>query len=915
MIPQPITVFISSCMRSEELRIVRQHICEEVDRTGLFRAWAFERHGASSIPAKEDYLLGVHESEVCVFVVESEFAVTEAMQSEIDEARSLGRKSFFYFYKRSPDERIALQEVLCGPEHPTTFEVSSLDKLPKQIVGDLQYELTRIYRLVDKDFSYQSLLAGGPEALVADATWEDAIVGKTPVVNYPKTKAFFAKFAFGIDSPASSKREIVSRLAEKSPASVSKNDLDDCCALLLEVVLGNRTMKEFNVAILHDEIDSQLPREYAEVSRIRWRAIQSYYLGDVQAAMRYMREAHGVAVCNGVAEWLIDDLLIDLRNLDAMQRGVVASIGEYQQQLSEKDKPLVYPVADRFNSEMYGALIDESYKRAQQSASTVVIGNDVTRFLDSLAGLTMVSVLYGSLTYIRLIPAKLRRVVYIVNLQYPSSRLERVMMKLALAGGDIQDARNLLNAYGEMTKGLNAAEADEAFNFVEASAAGSGRNNAIREAFSVFGSYMSDMGFEAALAIVRDIVENSLIDDSLPENSLSCLMANAPRIADNEWLLDVCQRAMKRGPRTLWNEEGIKMLASGSFMLDELDKSSAETALALVGATATDDQSAKEKLASVLSLFRRDNRYVERVDALAHDLPELCRMDYEINWPDCDFADLPRVIKSCISRIRSDNETQGVGGAYTYGLDNYIIVEYAAEAVGSIPDELLIESAKVCFETLHAQRQTIASKCRALRLLVFLDGASRSAHDLIKSQIGDTQLPEAGLWHISIIGGPYEQSLAIAELSLLRAAVLEEEGINVRTGISVMLRANAFSQIKFAEFVARMARSGLFVRTPPIESSRIVAILQVMAENPSHEVSVSAYRTLACLIDDANFGREVVAMFCEAFDNAGLRVKHAILNALESHPECFAERADALWAKAYEDSNYYIRMRAVKRDR
>ena len=176
-------------------------------------------------------------------------------------------------------------------------------------------------------------------------------------------------------------------------------------------------------------------------------------------------------------------------------------------------------------------------------------------------------------------------------------------------------------------------------------------------------------------------------------------------------------------------------------------------------------------------------------------------------------------------------------------------------------------------------------------------------------------MPEAGLWHISIIGGPYEQSLAIAELSLLRAAVLEEEGINVRTGISVMLRANAFSQIKFAEFVARMARSGLFVRTPPIESSRIVAILQVMAENPSHEVSVSAYRTLACLIDDANFGREVVAMFCEAFDNAGLRVKHAILNALESHPECFAERADALWAKAYEDSNYYIRMRAVKRDR
>lgn len=911
MIPQPITVFISSCMKSEELKAVRQRICDAVDDTGMFRAWAFERHGASSIPAKEDYLLGVHGSEVCVFIIESEFGVTGPMQSEIDEACSLGKKSFYYFCKRSPDEHIPLQEELRGPEFPTTFEVSSLDDLPEQIAGDLQYEMTLIYRLVDKDFSYQSLLGGGSETLVSDATWADAIVGKTPVVNYPKTKAFFAKFAFGIDRPSPGMRDIVSELVEVASAPALENGLDDCCALLLEVVLGSRTMKELNVAMLHDEIDLQLPSEYAEVSKIRWRAIQSFYLGAIQAALDHMREAHDVAEHNGVAEWLVDDILIDLRNLDAMQRGIIANIGEYQQRLSEKDKPLVYPVADRFNSDMYGSLIDESYKRALQPASTVVIGNDVTRFLDGLAGLTMVSVLYGSLTYIRLISAKLRRVVYVVNLQYPSCRLERVMLKLALAGGDTKDARNLLNAYGDMMRGLDAAEADEVFRFVEASAAGSTRKEAVREAFSILGSYMSDAGFDAALVTVRSLVEDSLLNDSLPGNSLSCLAANAPRIADKEWLLDVCCRSMEHEPGTFWHVEGVKMLASGSFMLDELDDASAETALKLARSVVVDDQLGKEHLASALVLFREDSRYAERVDAIARDLPLLCRMDYEVNCPNCDFADLPKLIESRINKICSDNETQGEGGKYTYGLDDYIIIESAAEAAVSLSDELLAKAAEACFATLCAPRQTIASKCRALRLLAFLCGASSPVQDLVKSQIGGIELLESERWRLSVIGAPYELSLATVELSVLKVAVFGDGDADVRIGISSMLRVGAFCQMEFAAFVGRMARSGLFARIPPIESSRVIAVLQAMAEGSSREVSVSAYRALADLIDDANYGQEIVAMFQAVFDDAGLRAKHAILNALESHPECFAECADELWAKAAGDSNYYIRMRAA----
>ena len=913
MKPNPITVFVSSCMRSEELKRVRADICEAIDRTGLFRAWAFERHGASSIPAGEDYLLGVHEAEACVFVIEAGFGVTGPMQREIDEAHFLGKKSFFYFCKRSPDEHIPLQEELHSPEYSTSFEVGSLGELPEQIADDLQYELTRLYRLVDRDFSYQNLLGGGQELPVSVATWADAIVGKAPVVNYPKTKAFFAKFAFGIDPPALSTHDVVSELTGEASAPVPENVLDDCCALLLEVVLGDRTMRELNIAMLHDEIDSKLPQEYAEVSKIRWRAIQSFYLGDVQAAFERMGEAHDVAKRNSVAEWLIDDLLIDLRNLDAMQRGIIANIGEYQQQLSEKDKPLVYPVADRFNSEMYGALIDESYKRSLQSVSTVVIGNDVTRFLDGLAGQTMVSVLYGSLTYIRLIPAKLRRVVYVVNLQYPSSHLERVMLKLALADGDVGDARSLLNSYVGIMGGLTADEADEAFRFVEASAAGTARSAAVREAFAVFGSYMSDAGFDAALSTVRGFVESSLLEDSSPGNALSCLAANAPRIADKEWLLDVCRRAMGRGSRTLWHNEGIKMLSSGTLMLDELGDSSAETALELIESAVADDQSAKDGVAGALSLFRRDGRYAERIDSLACGLPALYRMDYQVNCPDCDFADLPGLIESCVERIHSDNETQGEGGAYAYGLDHYIIIEYAAEAAGTLPNELLADAAEACLETLRAPRQTISSKCGALRLLVFLDGMSDPTHSLIKSQIRGIELTDAGLWHVSIVGGPYDLVLATAELSFLKALALEQADGALRMGISSMLRAGAFSQVKFADLVGRAARSGSFARIPSVESSRIVALLQAMAGGPSREVSVSAYRALACLIDDASFGDEVAAMFQAEFDDAGLRAKHAILDALESNPERFLESGDALWAKASDDSNYYIRMRARKK--
>ena len=130
--------------------------------------------------------------------------------------------------------------------------------------------------------------------------------------------------------------------------------------------------------------------------------------------------------------------------------------------------------------------------------------------------------------------------------------------------------------------------------------------------------------------------------------------------------------------------------------------------------------------------------------------------------------------------------------------------------------------------------------------------------------------------------------------------------------VSAMHRISDFGQIRFAEFVSVIASSNGFERLPVALASRIISFLQSMTESDSREVFVAAYRSLGELIGDEMFGMEVAALFESSFAECENRAKHAVLNALEQHPERFDEAGERIWEQALHDGCYYIRERAKR---
>ena len=86
-----IRVFISSkCDNDGAFTRLRCKLAREIDETGVFAAYLWERGGASTTMAEENYRMEVRDSDVCVFILGHAADVPTGVQNEVDEAQRDG---------------------------------------------------------------------------------------------------------------------------------------------------------------------------------------------------------------------------------------------------------------------------------------------------------------------------------------------------------------------------------------------------------------------------------------------------------------------------------------------------------------------------------------------------------------------------------------------------------------------------------------------------------------------------------------------------------------------------------------------------------------------------------------------------------------------------------------------------------
>lgn len=882
-----IKIFVSSCMKSERFMRVRAQIEQELKKNDYIDPYIFEFTGASSTSSEDDYRLRIRDSDLCIFIIDDEFQVTSGVRNELDEATANNKKCLYYFYKNNPNCEIPLQTQLRGPRVPKTYEVKSLDQLPGQISRDIRNEIVIHYHEYCCDWLiYNTDGLSGLQQASFDAA---QFLGpqKIEFGNFPATKNFLSQFVFGIRQQ-----------------ETSESEFDEYVKLICEMVLTGKSIRRINISLLLDEIQNRVPSEFFETISHRWKGIQHYWKNDKAASLSSFQQALIIAKEAGLPDWFIYDMLIDLRNISNEMNNLTLGL-EYQQQIDNIKTIMVYPLMDRANGDMRGELTKELIKTRERNSHAVIIGSDITRFVSGIAKMTAIASLFGSWTYLRLLPEKLGEILSILLVIHDSLSIKEALLKLKLAKGKHKDTFAYLSANSSLFCGISQVSAQDIYSYVRETSSPLNNNAAIYEAFSWLGSYLTDIDFENARNDIVSMVEAELETNPRPtDNLFQSLSANCWRL-DEQWLLEVCCKAIEKGRNTYWRTDAMKLAARG-FNLDSSSRDLADRFLNDLKCALQDEEHDFTSLSrALLRTEALSTSFQHKIGELLDMLPDFYRVESTINQEGENQEQLIELVNKKISSIRKDNQNQGKNGAFSFAArDSFEVLSLSLDQISTDNDNLRREALYAAFETLCTEKQLTQTKQNALIFLINQVATSSSGCEMAQ----DMQHEKIEI-HPGCSFGNYSAETLHFGKTVLEYLIGFESSSQFRLEISRMYPKSDFEKIESMRILEQVISNRDALKDDLILKTCIVSYLQAIASAEKRELRHPAFRLLSLMANDGNLGRDVQSFLLQAFPNEQPAIKIEIINAVKDLSGAeMSETAQKIITAGESDANYHVRM-------
>lgn len=277
IINNPLKIFISSgCgVGKEKYNQIRKALKEQVEKTGFAKVFLFEESGhASTQTAEQIYLRELDESHICIFLIDNADGIPDGVVPEIQRAKTKGIKSLYIFCTERSSEATWVEKELRGAKGEKYYCISSFDDFVKEGYRSLITDIIDIYHkycrkwLVDPEFD----IPQQEIAEISDIGTES--LKKSLVADLDRTKIHLSASVY--ENP----REIKHSSA-----------FDECCEQVLQLVLGEKTISEYNPSLLLLELEKMQSAKLHGIIQLRWKAIIAYYADKLDDCLSYLEQA------------------------------------------------------------------------------------------------------------------------------------------------------------------------------------------------------------------------------------------------------------------------------------------------------------------------------------------------------------------------------------------------------------------------------------------------------------------------------------------------------------------------------------------------------------------------------------------------------------------------------------------------
>lgn len=717
-----IKVFISSQHGDNgKYDCVRSQLKKTIEETGLAYVYTFEQEAASTLTVGKHFSWGIEDSDLCIFLIDNADGVSAGVQKEIDIVKRNNKKALYYFCDETSQEKTAIEQSLVNSLYAKSKTVHRFEDLSQNGAQALIDDISYIYhhycqgRLLPKEDEEENRtrdlnLNNIPDQRIVTAP-------KSVVKNIDKCKDYIHNLVFGYS------REYI--LDENTEGKTS--ELDEWGNQFLEVLFGDKTIKSFNTGMFLEALAEEQDEDYHSLVCQRWNAIQAYYLGKVDGAIKLLEGALRQAKNQSKPDWVIQDILIDLRNLHWVSNTAhnYFSESEAQKELNEFQEALYYPLLDRIHNSLQGKYISGLYKKKIESPYSVTLVNDFNQYVELLASSFIVSVYNGSLTHILLFYDELRDFIFYLSSKYDDWRFRKDLLKYAVFKGSEKEIKGLQDAYPELLNMMTDKDAKEIIMFCANEPVMYKRFSSELLAMRAVGYYLNESDYSIyekdLLGKIQRWIENDSRTAINGQNIFLCLSGVGHRVAQDK-LADICCSFMEHH-FSRWYIDMFKFIAKTI----DLNKLSNNLATRLIQdiISVMDNEQERQQISyapSFLFVFRKQNKDItEELDSkVAEVFPHYYNGDYLLETRSEDEADYLAYISDYLERIEKNNLNQGKNGHY-FGHGSRKIATIRNILIGEniiCPMKVMDKMISIVADTLLVSKEDIVTKLDAASLLI-----------------------------------------------------------------------------------------------------------------------------------------------------------------------------------------------------
>lgn len=890
---------------------VREELKQIIERTGLAKVYTFESQGASTLSAGDHYSFALEDSDVCIFLIDNADGISPGVEKEIKIVQKNKIMALYYFCDEMEKEPTSLEKSLQGANYAKSKTVHAFSDLSKDSASALIDDIVTIYRYYCQG-RLQVIKGTNSDDIQATSIssmheYQESSLPKSVLKNIDKSANYILKEATG------------SSLLRFPDESIESCELDEWGLQFLPILFEGKSIKEFNTNLFLECIKPLQVEGHFNVVTVRWNAIQSYFSGRINSCIDHLQRALEIAKTSNQPSWIINDILIDLRNQHYTLCTETNSFSESdaQKELNSSEDELYYPILDRSNESLQEKYIQGLFKKKVASPYTVSLGSDLNQYGKLLATTLIVALFNGSLTHLILLYEKIKDFLFFLSNRYDNWQIRLNLLKYTILSGNDKEVDGIINSYPEILGKLSEDDAEVIMDFCSHHPIYYKRVQHQLLAFGAVGYYLSDSKFAYYESETENIINTWLNEEGSIVFIGHSFFKNLSKVAyrfSQDKLVDICCKFIDKH-YSRWYIDMFEFIAK-RININKMSLDSAQNILTHIKLVLQND--AERPLVNYapgfLCILRKQRKDItEELDkAVEKFLPQYYQSDYKLETTDRPSADLPLFIAQYVQSIKVDNENQGKNGAYFGGGERKIATIKAILLFNDnipVPDDLMDSLVDTVAQTLLKSKESISTKMDAVSLLCCIIEKYPHVYVRNKAIYEDIYNNESEI--STEIDVPFSSNIDSVALQISLKFLFLSMGINIHADLVQLLpylKDHMATTISVSNFIANY----LEMSSKVILTKEVGAIILYNALAWTHldylDVRWNATRILLGLLRNPEnqdiINRQVVFLI----DTDNVYIKNLILQRILKTPGIREDTKQYILDVCKHDSNFVTRL-------